>query len=228
MLKDVSFMVEAGQVAALVGATGAGKTTIISLIPRFYDPISGTVKIDGTDIRQFRQKSLRQQISFVLQETVLFHAPVWQNIAYGKPNCTRQEIIHAAQLANASEFIDKMTDCYNTIIGERCRTLSGGQRQRIAIARAVIRNTPILILDEPTSGLDSASEQRVIEALDRLMEGKTVLIISHRLALIQRADVIFVLRDGRIIERGTHEELLERAGLYSEFYEIQFKKEEVG
>src|SRR5438094_8715890 len=182
ILKDVSFKVEAGQVAAMVGPTGAGKTTIISLIPRFYDPISGTVKIDGTDIRQFRQKSLRQQFSFVLQETVLFHAPVWQNIAYGKPEATRGETLKAAELANASEFIEKLQDGYNTVMGERGMTLSGGQRQRIAIARAIIRNTPILILDEPTSHLEASSEKLVFEALDRLMEGKTTIVIAHRLS----------------------------------------------
>ena len=222
ILKDVSFKVEAGQVAALVGPTGAGKTTIISLIPRFYDPISGTVKIDGTDIRQFRQKSLRQQISFVLQETVLFHAPVWQNIAYGKPEATRGEILKAAELANASEFIEKLPDGYNTVVGERGMTLSGGQRQRIAIARAIIRNTPILILDEPTSDLDASSEKLVFEALDRLMEGKTTIVIAHRLSTVRKADVIFVVKDGDIVETGKHDDLLQRGGLYSELYRLQY------
>jgi len=222
VLKDVSFKVEAGQVAALVGPTGAGKTTIIGLIPRFYDPISGTVKIDGTDIRQFRQKSLRQQISFVLQETVLFHAPVWQNIAYGKPEATRGEILKAAELANASEFIEKLPDGYNTVLGERGMTLSGGQRQRIAIARAIIRNTPILILDEPTSDLDASSEKLVFEALDRLMEGKTTIVIAHRLSTVRKADVIFVVKDGDIVETGKHDELLHSSGVYSELYQLQY------
>ena len=223
VLNGVSLQIKAGQVSALVGPTGAGKTSIISLIPRFYDPSSGVIKIDGTDIKRFQQKSLRHQMSFVLQETVLFHAPVWQNIAYGKPSCTRQEIIHAAALANASEFIDKMPDGYNTIIGERGMTLSGGQRQRIAIARAVIRNTPILILDEPTSGLDSASEQLVFEALDRLMEGKTVVVIAHRLSTVQKADVIFVVKDGQIVESGKHEELMKMNGVYAELHNLQFQ-----
>jgi len=222
ILKDVSFKVEAGQVAALVGPTGAGKTTIISLIPRFYDPISGTVKIDGTDIKEFRQKSLRQQISFVLQETVLFHAPVWQNIAYGKPEATRGEILKAAELANASEFVEKLPDGYNTVVGERGMTLSGGQRQRIAIARAIIRNTPILILDEPTSDLDASSEKLVFEALDRLMEGKTTIVIAHRLSTVRKADVIFVVKDGDIVETGKHDDLLQRGGLYSELYRLQY------
>ncbi len=222
ILKDVSFKVEAGQVAALVGPTGAGKTTIISLIPRFYDPISGTVKIDGTDIKEFRQKSLRQQISFVLQETVLFHAPVWQNIAYGKPEATRAEILKAAELANASEFVEKLPDGYNTVVGERGMTLSGGQRQRIAIARAIIRNTPILILDEPTSDLDASSEKLVFEALDRLMEGKTTIVIAHRLSTVRKADVIFVVKDGDIVETGKHDDLLQRGGLYSELYRLQY------
>ncbi len=226
ILKDMSFSVEPGQVAALVGPTGAGKTSIISLIARFYDPVSGVVKIDGTDIRRFRQKSLRQQISFVLQETMLFHAPVWQNIAYGKPEASRKEIMRAAELANASEFIDKLPEGYDTILGERGMTLSGGQRQRIAIARAVIRRTPILILDEPTTGLDSASEKLVFEALDRLMQGKTVIVIAHRLATIQNAHTILVINEGRIVERGKHEELLARHGLYAELHDLQFRTEE--
>jgi subfamily B ATP-binding cassette protein MsbA len=224
ILSDVSLEIKAGQVSALVGPTGAGKTSIISLIPRFYDPSSGVIKIDGTDIKQFQQRSLRNQMSFVLQETVLFHAPLWQNIAYGKPNCTRDEIIKAAELANASEFIDKMPDGYDTMIGERGMTLSGGQRQRIAIARAVIRNTPILILDEPTSGLDSASEKLVFEALDRLMEGKTVVVIAHRLSTIQKADVIFVVKDGKIVEHGKHEQLMDMNGVYAELHNLQFQE----
>jgi ATP-binding cassette, subfamily B, bacterial len=226
VLKDLSFTIEPGWVAALVGPTGAGKTSIISLIPRFYDPVSGVVKIDGTDIRKFKQKSLRQQISFVLQDTMLFHASVWQNIAYGKPEASRQEIIGAAELANASEFIDKLPETYDTVLGEHGMTLSGGQRQRIAIARAIIRNTPILILDEPTSGLDLASEKLVLEALERLMKDKTTIVIAHRLSTIRAADRIFVLQDGRIVDGGKHEELIEKGGLYSELQHLQFKAEE--
>jgi len=222
VLKDVSFRIEPGQVAALVGPTGAGKSTIISLIPRFYDPTSGVVKIDGQDVRRFQQKSLRQQISFVLQETLLFHGPIWNNIAYGKPEATRAEILRAADLANANEFIEKLPDGYNTILGERGVTLSGGQRQRIAIARAIIRNTPILILDEPSSGLDAASERLVFEALDRLMEGKTSIVIAHRLSTIRSANCIFVLKDGTIVERGNHEELIHTGGVYAELHDIQF------
>jgi ATP-binding cassette, subfamily B, bacterial len=220
VLKNVSFHIEPGQVAALVGPTGAGKTSIISLIPRFYDPASGVVAIDGVDVKRLQQKSLRQQISFVLQETLLFHAPVWSNIAYGKPEATRAEILRAAELANAHEFIEQMPEGYNTIVGERGVTLSGGQRQRIAIARAIIRNTPILILDEPSSGLDAAAEKLVFEALDRLMEGKTSIVIAHRLSTIRRADVIFVVQDGSIVERGNHEDLLKQGGLYAELYHI--------
>jgi ATP-binding cassette, subfamily B, bacterial len=223
VLKHVSLEMKAGQVSALVGPTGAGKTSIISLLARFYDPGEGRIRIDGIDIKQFRQKSLRSQMSFVLQETILFHAPLWQNIAYGKPNCTRREIIRAAELANANEFIDKLPEGYDTVIGERGMTLSGGQRQRVAIARAVIRDTPILILDEPTSGLDSSSETLVFEALDRLMEGRTVLVIAHRLSTARRADIIFVLKAGEIIERGKHQDLLDLNGLYAELYHLQFK-----
>lgn len=223
VLENLSFKIKAGQLAAFVGPTGAGKTTIISLISRFYDPWSGSVKIDGADLRRYQQRSLRQQISVVLQETVLFHGTVWQNIAYGKPSATRAEILRAAELANASEFIEKMPQGYNSLVGERGVTLSGGQRQRIAIARAVIRNTPILILDEPSSGLDSSSEKLVFEALDRLMQGRTSIVIAHRLSTIRSADVIFVVRDGRIVEQGTHEELTAANGLYAELYGIQFE-----
>jgi subfamily B ATP-binding cassette protein MsbA len=227
VLKDISFKIQSGTVAALVGPTGAGKSTIISLIPRFYDPDSGVVKIDGQDVRRLKQKSIRDQISFVLQDTVLFHASIWRNIAYGKPDASREEILHAAQLANAHEFVEKMPEGYDTMIGERGVTLSGGQRQRIAIARAVIRNTPILILDEPSSGLDAASEQLVFEALDRLMTGRTSIVIAHRLSTIQRADKIYVVDDGIIVESGNHEELIAKeGGLYAKLHQIQFTEAE--
>src|ERR1019366_4320302 len=196
ILKDMSFEIEPGQVAAFVGPTGGGKTTLISLVARFYDPLSGEVRIDGSNIRNYTMKSLRQ------------------------------EIINAAKLANAHEFIIEMPEGYDTMVGERGVTLSGGQRQRIAIARAVIRNTPILILDEPTSGLDAASEQIVFEALDRLMKGKTSIVIAHHLATIRRADIIFVVKDNTLVERGTHAELLAAGGLYAELYDIQFRKED--
>jgi ATP-binding cassette subfamily B protein len=221
-IDDISFRIEPGQVAAFVGPTGAGKTTIISLISRFYDPLSGAVKIDRVDVRRYQQRSLREHISVVLQETVLFHGSIWHNIAYGKPNASRAEILKAAELANASEFIEKMPDGYDTLVGERGVTLSGGQRQRIAIARAVIRNTPILILDEPSSGLDAESERLVFEALDRLMKGKTSIVIAHRLSTIRSADVIFVVQDGKLVESGKHESLAAAGGLYAELYEIQF------
>jgi len=224
ILKDMSFRIEPGTVAAFVGPTGAGKSTIISLIPRFYDPDAGVVKIDGQDVRRYRQKSIRDQVSFVLQETVLFHTTIWRNIAYGKPDASREEILEASRIANAHEFIEKMPEGYDTVIGERGVTLSGGQRQRIAIARAVIRSTPILILDEPSSGLDAASEQLVFEALDRLMAGKTSVVIAHRLATIQRADKIYVVKDGAIAESGKHDDLLKEGGLYAELHQIQFQE----
>ncbi len=223
VLKDVSLRIEPGQYVALVGPTGAGKSSIIGLIPRFYDPFSGRLAIDGEDTRNFTLKSLREQISFVLQETILFHAPIWQNIAYGKPEASRGEIIRAARLANAHEFIERMPEGYDTMVGERGVTLSGGQRQRIAIARAIIRNSPILILDEPTSGLDSSSEKLVLEALGRLTTGKTVIVITHHLETIVKADAIFTLKDGRIVESGAHEQLLAQGGLYAHLYADQFR-----
>jgi subfamily B ATP-binding cassette protein MsbA len=226
VLRDISFRIERGQVAALCGPTGAGKTSIVSLIPRFYDPTAGVVRIDGIDVRRFTQESLRHQISFVLQETLLFHGPVWTNIAYGKPGASRAEILRAAEIANAHEFIERMPDKYDTIVGERGVTLSGGQRQRIAIARAVIRNSPILVLDEPSSGLDAGAEKLVFEALERLMEGKTSLVIAHRLSTIRRSDVIFVVKDGAIVESGSHADLLQSGGVYAELYELQFRTEE--
>jgi subfamily B ATP-binding cassette protein MsbA len=221
VLTDVSFTIEAGQVAAIVGPSGTGKTTIVSLIPRLYDPVSGSVAIDGTDIRKYRLKSVRDQISFVLQETLLFRATIWENIAYGRPNASPAEIKHAAELADADGFIMEMPDGYDTMVGERGVSLSGGQRQRIAIARAIIRNTPILILDEPTSGLDPASEQAVIGALDTLMKGRTSVVIAHHLGTIRRADVIFVINDSGLAEHGTHEELLAKNGVYAEMQRIQ-------
>jgi subfamily B ATP-binding cassette protein MsbA len=223
VLENISFTIEPGQLAALVGPSGAGKSTLISLIPRFYDTTSGMVKIDDRDVRRYTQKSLRQQISFVLQETVLFHGTIWYNIAYGRPQATCDEIMRAARLANAHDFIEKLPDGYNTIVGERGETLSGGQRQRIAIARAVIRDTPILILDEASSGLDTSSEKLVFEALDRLMESKTTIAIAHRLSTISNADMIFVVQDGRVVERGKHEELLKAGGVYAGLYELQFE-----
>jgi subfamily B ATP-binding cassette protein MsbA len=221
VLTDVSFTIEAGQVAAIVGPSGTGKTTLVSLIPRFYDPGAGSVAIDGTDIRKYRLKSVRDQISFVLQDTLLFRATIWENIAYGKPNASPAEIKHAAQLADADAFIMEMPDGYDTMVGERGATLSGGQRQRIAIARAIIRDTPILILDEPTSGLDAASEQAVIGALDALMKGRTSVVIAHHLGTIRRADVIFVINDAGLAEHGTHEELMAKNGVYADMQRIQ-------
>jgi len=220
-LKGVSFLIEPGQVAAIVGPSGTGKSTIVSLITRFYDPVSGQIRIDGTDIRKYTLKSVRDQISFVLQDTLLFRASIWDNIAYGSPDASPEETVQAATLANAHDFIVSLPEGYATMVGERGVTLSGGQRQRIAIARAIVRNAPILILDEPTTGLDAASEQAVIDALDRLMKGRTSVVIAHHLSTIRHADVIFVVNGSQVVEQGTHEELLERDGVYAELYRIQ-------
>ena len=226
VLTDINFKIAPGQMTAVVGPTGAGKTTIASLVGRFYDPDSGVVRIDGRDVRGFTQKSMRDQMSFVLQESVLFRASIWQNIAYGRPGATRSEIYRAAKLANAQEFIEQLPEDYDTVIGERGITLSGGQRQRIAIARAIIRNTPILIMDEPSSGLDVASEKVVFEALSRLMENRTTIVIAHRLSTIRRANNILLIKDGRIVESGTHDELLSAGGTYAMLYELQYRHED--
>jgi ATP-binding cassette subfamily B protein len=221
VLNNISFQIEPGQIAAFIGPSGAGKSTILSLIPRFYDPSAGLVKLDGVDVRKYTIQSIREQMSFVPQNTILFRAPIWENIAYGNPGANRAEIVSAAKLANAHEFIEKLPEGYDTMVGERGVTLSGGQSQRIAIARAVIRNTPLLLLDEPSSGLDAASEQSVFEALDSLMQGKTCIVIAHHLATIQRAHIIFVVSDAGIAERGTHAELLAAGGLYAELHRLQ-------
>jgi ABC-type multidrug transport system fused ATPase/permease subunit len=225
VLKDVTLRITAGQMIGLVGPTGGGKSTIVSLIPRFYDPIAGRVTIDGVDVRNYKLTGLRNQIGYVLQETVLFRGTVAENIAYGRGGATREEVVEAAKLANADEFIEKMPNGYETMVGDRGETLSGGQRQRIGIARAIIRNNPILILDEPTAALDTESEQLVIEALERLMKGRTVITIAHRLSTIRDADNIFVLKDGVVAEEGSHEQLLARRGIYAELYQVQFEKQ---
>ena len=221
VLKDVSLRLEPGQVAAIVGPSGMGKSTIAGLVPRFFDPISGTIRIDGTDIRQFTLKSLRDQISFVLQDSLLFRGTIWENLSYGRPTADPEDTIRAAQLANAHDFIMNLPLGYATMVGERGSTLSGGQRRRIAIARAMVRDTPILILDEPTTGLDAASEHAVVEALERLMKGRTCLVIAHHLDTIRRADIIFVVKDTAIVERGTHDALLEMGGVYHHLYDLQ-------
>ena len=223
VLRDVSFNIKPGQVVGIVGPTGSGKSTVVSLMPRFYEPSSGRVLIDGVDISTHKLAALRAQIGFVLQETVLFRGTIGENIAYGKPGATREEIVAAAKLANADEFIARMPHGYDSLVGERGDTLSGGQRQRIGIARAVIRNSPIMILDEPTAALDTESERLVIEGLERLMEGRTVIMIAHRLSTLRNADKIIVLKDGVVVEEGTNDELVALGGVYAELHRIQYE-----
>jgi subfamily B ATP-binding cassette protein MsbA len=222
VLCEINLIIKPGETVAIVGATGAGKSTLVGMVPRFYDPTAGVVMLDGEDIRNFRVQSLREQISLVLQDALLFRGTIRENIAFGRPDATDEEVAAAATQANADEFIRRLPQGYDTPIAERGATLSGGQKQRIAIARAILRNAPILILDEPTSGLDSASERLVIEALERAASSRTTLVIAHRLASIRFADRIVVMDRGRIVEQGTHRELLAHDGKYAHFYSLQF------
>jgi len=223
-LKDFSLKVEPGKSYALVGASGAGKSTILSLILRLYDPTNGVVRIDGRDLRSITQKSLRQQIGLVSQETFLFHDTILKNIQFGRLDATKEEIQLAAQTAYAHDFIMAQPKGYETVIGDKGCLLSGGQQQRLAIARALLKNAPILLLDEATSALDSESEQQIQLALERLAQGRTVIAIAHRLSTILSADQIVVMEKGRIKEIGTHAELLENSGYYRRLYDLQFNR----
>jgi ABC-type multidrug transport system fused ATPase/permease subunit len=223
VLRDVTFSVKPGQRVGIVGPTGGGKSTIVSLIPRFYDVMAGKVIIDGHDVREYKLHPLRDHIGYVLQDTVLFRGTILENIAFGRPSATHAEIVEAARLANADEFIARMPHGYDTAVGDRGLTLSGGQRQRIGIARVMVRDNPILLLDEPTAALDAESEKLVMDALERLVKGRTVLIIAHRLATIRNADQIVVISEGVVAENGTHEQLVERNGIYATLYRTQFE-----
>jgi ATP-binding cassette subfamily B protein len=221
VLEDISFEAEAGQFVAIVGPTGAGKTTLVSLIPRFYDPQRGRILLDGTDVRNLTLESLRSQISIVLQEPLLFSGTIADNIRYGRLEASMEEVASAAQAANAHDFIMRLPRQYETELGERGANLSGGERQRICVARAFLKDAPILILDEPTSSIDSRTETTILDALERLARGRTTFMIAHRLSTIRRADQVLVLSEGRIVERGMLEELLERGGLFRQLYEGQ-------
>jgi subfamily B ATP-binding cassette protein MsbA len=223
VLKDVSFRIKRGQLVGIVGPTGSGKSTIISLIPRLYDAQAGVIRIDGEDIRNYKLKFLREHIGYVLQDTVLFRGTIAENIAFGRPQATREEIIEAARYANADEFISRMPKGYDTVVGERGSTLSGGQRQRIGIARVMVRDSPILLLDEPTAALDSESERLVVDALEKLMKNRTVIMIAHRLSTIREADQIIVIADGVVAESGTHEELLALDRIYAGLHRTQYE-----
>ena len=222
-LADISFMLLRGEMLAIVGASGVGKTTLVNLLPRFYDVTGGSVEIDGTDVREFSLRSLREKIAMVTQDVILFNDTVWTNIAYGKPNASDEEVRSAARAALVDEFVTQLPDGYDTVIGESGLGFSGGERQRISIARALLKDAPILILDEATSSLDAESEALVQRALQNLMEGRTTIVIAHRLSTVRRADRIFVLSGGRITEQGNHDELLLRRGHYWKLHQLQFE-----
>jgi subfamily B ATP-binding cassette protein MsbA len=222
-LQDIDLTIRAGEMVALVGSSGSGKTTLVTLLPRFYEPTAGRILIDGVDIQSYTLESLRAQIGVVSQEVVLFDDSVRANIAFGKPTATDDEIVRATKLAYAHDFVERLPQRYDTIVGERGVKLSGGERQRIAIARAILRDPPLLILDEATSALDTESERVVQLALGNLMQNRTTLVIAHRLSTIQRAHRIIVLDRGSIVETGTHEELLRRGGVYKRLHALQFQ-----
>jgi subfamily B ATP-binding cassette protein MsbA len=225
VLDGIDFAARSGELVALVGGSGSGKTTLVNLLPRFFDPVAGHVRLDGRDLREFTLESLRRHIGLVTQETILFNDTVFHNVAYGEPGATREQVVAAAKKAHAHDFIQAMPQGYDTVIAERGLLLSGGQRQRLAIARALLRNPPILILDEATSALDTESERAVQLALNEAMQGRTVFAIAHRLSTIQRADQILVLDQGRIAERGRHADLLARGGIYERLYHMQFENQ---
>jgi len=225
-LEDICLSVTPNQIVALIGPTGSGKTSLINLIPRFYDVSSGAVKVDGIDVRDVELVSLRRQIGIVLQTSLLFSVSIRENIAYGRPDASLEEVIAAAKAAQAHEFIQQLSEGYDTVVGERGVTLSGGQRQRVAIARALLMDPRILILDDSTSSVDIQTERLIQQALDRLMEGRTTFVIAHRLSTVRRADLILVMDKGRIVERGTHKALLAENGLYRQIYELQLRDQE--
>jgi subfamily B ATP-binding cassette protein MsbA len=221
VLRDINIETKRNQVIAIVGSSGSGKTTLVGLIPRFYDPTSGSVKIDGIDIREFTQSSLRSQIAMVTQETFLFNDTVRNNIAYGDIHASEEKLMEASRVALADDFISRFPMKYDTLIGERGQRLSGGERQRISIARALLKNAPILILDEATSALDSESEKLVQQALSNLIRNRTTFVIAHRLSTIRNADTILVLDHGRIVESGSHDTLMQQDGSYRKFFRLQ-------